>query len=125
MKQEAKYVVYPAHVDRDEDRPEAGYGLRFPDLPGCFSAGDSYLELFAMGREAVELHLQGCLDDDEAAPPPTAVERWEDDPDYAGGTWLLIYAELPTEKGKWLVTEEQRGAHEADMRDEPEPSVAA
>ena len=120
------HAFYPAFVDQDDDRPEAGYGLIIPDLPGCHSAGDTYAELFSMGREAVELHMQSYFDEDEPIPPPTTVERWKkNNPDYTNGTWILIYAELPTEKGKWLVTEEQRRAHEADVWGEPEASAAA
>jgi predicted RNase H-like HicB family nuclease len=49
---------------------EGNYGILFPDLPGCVSAGDTMSEVKHMGAEALAFHLQGMIDDGEVVPEP-------------------------------------------------------
>ena len=49
------------------------YGVVVPDLPGCFSAGDTLNEAMDNAREAVELWLEVAIDDDMAIPEPTTL----------------------------------------------------
>jgi predicted RNase H-like HicB family nuclease len=51
------------HKDNDSD-----YGISFPDLPGCVTAGSTLDELDAMAREALRLHIEGLLEDGETLP---------------------------------------------------------
>lgn len=44
---------YPA-VFHEED---GGFWVEFPDLPGCFTQGDTFEEAYAMAIEALELYL--------------------------------------------------------------------
>ena len=44
------------------------YGVVVPDLPGCFSAGDTLDEAMANATEAIELWLEVAIDDGMAAP---------------------------------------------------------
>lgn len=44
-------------------RENAAYGISFPDVPGCVSAGDSYRDVLDMGAEALTLHLECMLED--------------------------------------------------------------
>jgi len=39
--------------------------VMFPDFPGCISSGDSFQGLFDNATEALELHLEGVLEDDK------------------------------------------------------------
>ena len=58
-----------------EKAPE-NYGAYVPDLPGCVSVGDTYDEMVAMIREAIEFHLDGIREDGEPIPPPaTTLEQ--------------------------------------------------
>ena len=50
---------------------QSDYGIAFPDLPGCVSAGSSLEELDAMAREALKLHLAGMQEDGQEPPSPT------------------------------------------------------
>ena len=54
---------YIGVVHKDAD---SSYGIAFPDLPGCFSAGESLAELERNAIEALELFLDG--EDVEAFP---------------------------------------------------------
>jgi predicted RNase H-like HicB family nuclease len=44
--------TYIALIHKDAD---SLYGVSFPDLPGCFSAGDTLEETVANARESVAL----------------------------------------------------------------------
>lgn len=57
------------HKDHDSD-----YGVSFPDLPGCITAGATLDEARAMAAEALALHLEGLADDGEAVPEPATME---------------------------------------------------
>ena len=68
---------YPVvlHKDRDSD-----YGVTVPDLPGCFSAGKSVDEALAMAREAIELHLEGLIDEGQQIPPLGSIQEHQHNP---------------------------------------------
>lgn len=77
-------VFYLGVVERD---PNGGFGVSFPDLPGCVSAGDDLAEAVAGGQEALELHLEGMREeglDIPDASPVTAfdADEWPDDQVY-------------------------------------------
>ncbi len=44
------------------------YGVAVPDIPGCFSAGDTLDEALVNAKEAILLHLDGLLDDKRPIP---------------------------------------------------------
>ncbi len=58
---------YPVVMHKD---PESDYGVTVPDLPGCFSAGDTLDESLHEVVEAIECHLEGLLLDSEPIPTP-------------------------------------------------------
>ena len=43
-----------------QDRPTGPCGVSVPDLPGCFSAGDTLADALERSREAIALHVEGC-----------------------------------------------------------------
>ena len=45
--------VYPAIFRREAD----GYSVRFPDLDGCFTEGDTFEEAYQMASDAIGLYL--------------------------------------------------------------------
>lgn len=57
------------HKDRDSD-----YGVSFPDLPGCVTAGKTLDEARTFAAEVLALHLEGMLDDGEPIPEPSTAE---------------------------------------------------
>lgn len=48
------YYIGVVHKDAD-----SSYGIAFPDLPGCFSAGEDLAELERNAIEAIDLFLEG------------------------------------------------------------------
>jgi predicted RNase H-like HicB family nuclease len=73
------------HKDKESD-----YGVIVPDFPGCFSAGDSVEDALLQAREAIELHLEGMLEDGEAVPELTPFEVLQKNRDYKGGVWFFV-----------------------------------
>ena len=74
--------------------PGSAYGVTVPDLPGCFSAGDSFNEALEKVAEAIELHLEGLAEEGMEIPRPTDIDSHMDNPDYEGGTWGFIDADI-------------------------------
>ena len=81
---------YPVVLHKD---PTSDYGVIVPDLPGCFSAGVTVDEALSMAGEAIELHLEGLVEDGQPIPEPGPIEGHKVNPDYAGGTWAVVRIE--------------------------------
>ncbi|MGA2499406.1 MAG: type II toxin-antitoxin system HicB family antitoxin [Tepidisphaeraceae bacterium] len=64
-------MVFPIVIHKERD---SAYGVTVPDLPGCISAGDTLEEAIGMAREAIELHLEGMIEDGQALPTPKPLE---------------------------------------------------
>ena len=90
---------YPVVLHKDIN---SDYGVTVPDLPGCFSAGETIDEALNEAVEAIECHIEGLLIDGEPVPPPTSIEAHRDDPDYADGVWALVTVDLSKLSGNSL-----------------------
>src|SRR6185437_4272833 len=88
---------YPIVLHKD---PHSDYGVTVPDLPGCFSAGSTIDEALTMAKEAIELHLEGILEDGQTIPRPKPIDRYLGEPDYAGGTWAIVPVDVSNLPGK-------------------------
>jgi len=84
-------MFYSVFIQKD---PESDYGVIVPDLPGCISAGETPEEALKMVKEAMELHIQGLVEDGDAIPVPTSFEALARSKQYKGGTWALIEIDL-------------------------------
>lgn len=60
-------IPYVAFLHQD-DGP--GYGISFPDFPGCISAGDTLEEAIRMGTEALGFHAEAMREYGEVIPAP-------------------------------------------------------
>ena len=74
----------------------SSYGVTVPDLPGCFSAGDSMEDALESVREAIDLHVETLIEDKADVPVATAMAIHQANPDYANGVWAVV--EVPVEK---------------------------
>jgi predicted RNase H-like HicB family nuclease len=66
------------------------YGIVVPDLPGCFSAGDSLDEAMTAAEEAAAAWIDAALDAGEAVPTPSALDVLRDDAEFAGWSFGVI-----------------------------------
>ena len=60
---------YPACIEATED---GGFGVFFPDLPGCISGGDTVHQTAVNAAEALSLHIAGLAEDRDPIPPASA-----------------------------------------------------
>ena len=72
----------------------SGYGVIVPDLPGCFSAGDTLDEAIGSAREAIACHVEGLLMDGEPVPPRLSLEAHQANDDYRGGVWAIVHVDI-------------------------------
>lgn len=70
------------------------YGVVVPDLPGCFSAGDTLDEAMDNAKEAIELWLEVAIDDGMAIPEPSPLAELQRKREFKGWTWALITVDL-------------------------------
>lgn len=85
----AKY--FPAIVDRSHET----FGVTFPDFPGCSSSGSTMDEALLSAEEALALHINGMIEDGDAIPSPTPLDRVERDPELENVAVAMVRAELP------------------------------
>ncbi len=78
---------YPIVIHKDKD---SDYGVTVPDLPGCFSAGGTLDEAIAMAQEAIELHLEGLIEDGQVIPKPSRIEDCKGKREFKGGIWAVV-----------------------------------
>ena len=87
---------YIAIIHKD---PKSDFGVSFPDLPGCISAGRTIDEAKEMAQEALALHIQGMLEDGEEVPTPSSLEDVMADPEYSDAVAFLVVS-APESKPK-------------------------
>ena len=70
------------------------YGVVVPDLPGCFSAGDTLDEAMENAKEAIELWLEVDIDDGMAVPEPRPLAEHQRTREFKGWTWGLVTIDI-------------------------------
>jgi len=63
--------IYPAIFDYAED----GISVEFPDLPGCYTCGDSDEEALRRAKEALALHLYGLEEEGHPIPESSPANK--------------------------------------------------
>ena len=78
--------------------PDHAVGVWFPDLPGCFSAGDDIDQALLNAPEALELYAEGQIAECRALPTPRTLTELRNDPSVADDikTYMVAVIELPT-----------------------------
>ena len=71
---------YVALVHKDDG---TSYGVSFPDVPGCISAGDTLDEALANAAEALAGHLALMRADGDKLPKPRGLSAIKGDPEFA------------------------------------------
>lgn len=75
---------YPVVIE--EGGETKAFGVVFPDLPGCFSAGDTLDEALTNATEAAAAWIDAALDAGGTVPAPSALDEVRKLPNYAGWT---------------------------------------
>src|SRR5665213_3336269 len=86
----------PHYVAIVEDvGPETAIGIWFPDLPGCFSAGDDVDDALRNADEAASLYAESLAEDGKPMPAPRSLKALRDDPEVAPGLKEYMVALVP------------------------------
>ena len=71
----------PHYVAIVEDAgPDKAIGIWFPDLPGCFSAGDDVDEALLNAEEALVLYAEAAAKEGRSLPRPRPLSELRGDP---------------------------------------------
>jgi predicted RNase H-like HicB family nuclease len=83
---------YAAFIHKD---PDSAYGVIFPEVPGCFSAGDTLDEAMSNAVEALAFHIRGIETDGDPVPVPRPLDEIVSDPALAEDREGAIIASIP------------------------------
>jgi predicted RNase H-like HicB family nuclease len=75
--------------------PDTAFGVQFPDVPGCFSAGDSLEEASRNAVEALGGHVRWLEADGEPVPLPRTLDAIVADPDLAEEREGAVFVSIP------------------------------
>lgn len=81
---------YPVVIE--EGGEDTAFGIVFPDLPGCFSAGDTLDEALEAAQESAAAWIDATLDAGEAVPPPSTMDAIRRLPEFEG--WAVAIVEI-------------------------------
>ncbi len=88
---------YPVVIHKDED---SDFGVTVPDLPGCFSAGETIEKAIENVKEAIICHVEGMQLDNEEIQLPTNIDKHRNNEDYKHGVWALVKIDFSEIQGK-------------------------
>ncbi|ANF56112.1 type II toxin-antitoxin system HicB family antitoxin [Halotalea alkalilenta] len=91
-------MLFPIAIERGDDTH--AYGVAVPDMPGCFSAGDTLEEALANVHEAIEGYLEVQTEYGEPLPQAHSIEHHLGNPDYEGWIWAVVDVDLTPYLGK-------------------------
>ena len=80
-------LFYPAILEK---APGGVYGVTFPDLPGCVSAGETAEQALVNAREALAGHVALMVQDGDPLPEPTAIDAVTVDEDVQAVATSLV-----------------------------------
>lgn len=89
-------MLFPIFIFKDK---KSDYGVVVPGLPSCFSAGKTIEEAMDNAKEAIELHLEGIVEDGEEIPEQKSVDDYRDEIE-AGGVAALIDVDTSSYEAK-------------------------
>jgi predicted RNase H-like HicB family nuclease len=85
----SKTAGYIALVHKDKD---TSYGVSFPDVPGCISAGDTFEEAVDNASQALAGHLAVMEADGDPIPNARSLEDLKQDAEFIGDSIDAVIA---------------------------------
>jgi predicted RNase H-like HicB family nuclease len=105
-----EYIAY-LHKDRKSD-----FGVSFPDFPGCVTAGKTLDEARRMAVEALNLHIEGMMEDGEAIPEASILDALANDPAMKSAVAFLVNVDVAEKAGRFNITARKSQMEEIDRR---------
>ncbi len=85
-------MLYPIAIETGDS--EHAYGVVFPDLKGCFSAGDTLEEALSNAKESAEFYLEDLADQGKLPPKAGDLAMWQSNDDFKGWTWAVVEVDV-------------------------------
>ena len=79
---------YPIAIEPGDE--STAFGVVVPDLPGCFSAGDTLDEAMAGTEEAIALWIDATIDAGNAIPTPSSLDTVRLKPEFEGWVFAVV-----------------------------------
>ena len=84
MKTAEYYKALPYRIEITPDPDEGGYAVRYPELPGCMTVGDSMEEALSNAEDAKAAWIDAAVEEGIEVPEP------DSDDNYSGQFKLRI-----------------------------------
>jgi len=68
---------YPFFIKMLSDEDGGGFFIEYPDLPGCFSDGETIEEAIQNGEDAVKCWVETAREDGDLVPDPYSYRNFE------------------------------------------------
>ncbi|MES2298524.1 MAG: type II toxin-antitoxin system HicB family antitoxin [Pseudomonadota bacterium] len=81
-------LIFPIAIEPGDDMH--AFGVTVPDLPGCFSAGDTLDQALHQAREAIEGHLAVLIEDGTPVPTGRPLSEHRANARYANCIWGVV-----------------------------------
>lgn len=81
-------MLYPVAIEPGDE--QHAFGVIVPDIPGCYSAGDTFDEAMTNVKEAIEGHLEILAEDGELPPEANPTGSYINQEEYQGFMWGLV-----------------------------------
>ncbi len=91
-------MYYPIAIEKGD--ANHAYGVIVPDIPGCFSAGDTLDEALMQAEDAILLQLEEYLDNGQPFPQPSPMEDLRHQQAYEGFIWSITKVDVSKLSGK-------------------------
>ena len=72
------------------------YGATVPDLPGCFSGGETLEQALQNVEEAIDMHVEALSEHGHTIPLTQSLKQHQKSKDFKNGVWAVV--QVPTEK---------------------------
>ena len=81
-------LKYPIAIEPGDEH--TAFGVVVPDLPGCFSAGDTLDEAIENSKEAIAGWIEITLDEGEKIPTPGKLADHLKNSEFTGWLWAVV-----------------------------------
>lgn len=93
-------TYYPAVIDRSA----SGFGVTFPDFPGCVANGATVGEACLQAEQALALHVEAMVKDKDTIPAPSDLDSIEAVDGADDVARVMVRAEVPSKVERVLVS---------------------
>jgi predicted RNase H-like HicB family nuclease len=83
---------YPIAIEPGDAK--RAYGVVVPDLPGCFSAGDTLDEAIANAQEAIAVWMEAVIEGGQLPPAPKPIAHHRNDRALKNWIWAVVDIDL-------------------------------